>query len=193
MLLYLDHALSLKSEVKSVLQLIAKSLPNFQNKIIINICAILEGDYYFFISNLLATAYFPDVIVENMNYLNDVSSQNYNKYNVPHFKDTKKGVTIPLFKSKDIGLTIIRLIKTLSVSQKSVPKLQVSLPTWDFQNKDLTISVTIPCGNDENYSIAGTDLYFSSIVEDITYFNNYPEYFYAFMIDTKGTKSNWIA
>lgn len=97
-----------------------------------------------------------------------------------------QGIAFPLINYEDISLVITRFIKTLKIQNTVLADVQISLPEWDSLSRDLTLSITMPYNHEMDYSILGVSLYFSSIVEDITYFNNYPDYFYAFMIDLKG-------
>lgn len=48
---------------------------------------------------------------------------------------------------------------------------------------DLTILLTSQV---QDYGLLGLSLYFSNIVEDITYYSHYQHFTYAFVIDTKG-------
>lgn len=118
--------------------------------------------------------------------LEDITNKNFEKYGLSVPLQSVKGKTVHLKNLDDIALTIVRLFKTLNFTSNFNPNFNTSLPIWDSLSKDLIISVTVPCGYDRLFGILGINLYFSSLVEDITYFNNYPEYFYAFVIDVKG-------
>lgn len=51
---------------------------------------------------------------------------------------------------------------------------------------DLYVSLSVACGESGNIGFLGIDLYFSSLVEDITYYSQYEQYSYAFLTTLNG-------
>lgn len=42
------------------------------------------------------------------------------------------------------------------------------------------------CGNNGEIGLLGVDLYFSNLAEDVTYYSNYEDYTYGFILTTQG-------
>lgn len=51
---------------------------------------------------------------------------------------------------------------------------------------DLAISATVMCGKEGEIGLLGADIYFSNLAEDVTYYSNYEDFTYAFIINTDG-------
>lgn len=186
MLLHLHHSADFNIDLDILMKTIQRSISSIMNQIIINACAIFDGKFSLYTIKSHLYMLFSGGTDDKLSALEDITSQNFEKYGLNIHVNSIKGAAVVLTKTDDIALTITRFFKTLNFTRASNPSLKISLPIWDSLTKDLIMSVTTPCGKNEKFGILGINLYFSSLVEDITYFNNYPDYFYAFMIDING-------
>lgn len=51
---------------------------------------------------------------------------------------------------------------------------------------DLSVSATVACGKYGEIGVLGADIYFSNVAEDVTYYSNYEDYTYGFILTTEG-------
>lgn len=139
-----------------------------------------------------------------MHFLRDIAEQNYSKYNIESLSDIQRGLTLSVSSAQNVGLAVARFYNTLDENVSFDTEASVTLPMWDPVAKglnhydksiflyfsdfvsDLTISATIACGKNGEIGLLGTDLYFSNIAEDITYYSNYEDYTYGFILTMEG-------
>ncbi|KAK4871749.1 hypothetical protein RN001_015873 [Aquatica leii] len=172
MLLYISRGLlSSLTEAKAVLETILSMVTNLDNKIIINTCAVIDES---------------KPIMYETHFLRDIAEQNYTKYNIDLFRDVEKGIMLSVNSTQAIGLAVAQFYNVLGAAEYMESEPTISLPTWDNIAKDLTVSITVPCNLDGEVSILGVDLFFSNIAEDVTYYSNYHQYTYAFLINMDG-------
>lgn len=125
-------------------------------------------------------------VMYEMHFLGDIA-KNYSKYSTDPTTRMQKGIMLPVNSTQNIGLSIARFLNTLNpdfISYKLEPTL--SLPRWDDVSKDITIAAAIGCGNDSEIGVIGLDIHLPSFIEDVTYYSNYQQYTYAFIVDNKG-------
>ncbi|KAJ8936685.1 hypothetical protein NQ318_012504 [Aromia moschata] len=168
MILYISRGLlSSLMEPKSVLATIAEFTDNNNISLVINTCAVIAD--------------FRPIMYEPQ-FLRDMAEQNYTKYGI-HYKPN-------LFRKIGLMLTVN--------STKSVPficfqpniivyiRKNVSLPNRDPVSGDLVVSFTKGWTLQGSIYMFGTDVYFSSLVEDLIYYSSNQEYSYAFLMDLEG-------
>lgn len=138
-----------------------------------------------------------------MHFLRDIAEQNYSKYNIESPSDIQRGLTLSVSSAQNVGLAVTRFYNTLDENVSFNTEASVTLPMWDPVSKglnhydrsilyfihfliDLTVSATMACGKNGEIGLLGADLYFSNIAEDITYYSNYEDYTYGFILTMEG-------
>ncbi|XP_017769692.1 PREDICTED: VWFA and cache domain-containing protein 1 [Nicrophorus vespilloides] len=173
MILYVSRGLlSSLTESKTVLETISKNLEGIKNPIIINTCAVIDES---------------KPIMYETHFLRDVAEQNYSKYKIDNDYNVNRGIMLMVNSTQGVGLAVARFFNTLEDETTMYDlDFQISLPIWDSFSKELILSATVPCGASGEFGVLGMDLLLANLVEDITYYSNYNDYTYAFLINIAG-------
>ncbi|XP_005189036.2 VWFA and cache domain-containing protein CG16868 [Musca domestica] len=173
------------SDAMHVLNVVAKGQKLLQKPVVINACGVVLDEKR---------------IMYERQFLTDITSQNYTKYDI-EFKDWYKADLQQLkgnlfFLTKMQQETIIRTATAIFQKDFQDPYLiktwQVHPPIVDSSSKDSIVSVThaVP-----PFGVVGVNLYLSDLIEDVTSYHYQQQQFalsnkgdnsYAFLIETNG-------
>lgn len=173
LVVYLSRGLlSSLTDAKTVLHTIAEGREATPHDILINTCALIDD---------------AKPLMYEKHFLQDVSSQNFSKYNISisGAKRISPGVLVSANTSSNLGPMVGQLLSGLPISgHKASPVF--FLPDFDSVNKAMVVSVAQPCEiSGRIVGVVGIDFSLSEIVENITYFNTYGKS-YAFFINKEG-------
>ncbi|XP_066248264.1 VWFA and cache domain-containing protein 1 [Euwallacea similis] len=167
--------LSSLTEARSVLKVIAQQTDYIRWPIYIHTCAVIDE---------------LKPIMYETHFLRDIAEQNFTKHNISYVAHDFRhpGYMLTVNKTDDIGFVVNRFYSVFNTDNLFSTDKKISLPYWDPQTGDFTVSFTsgsqLESGG--NFNMLGTDVYFSNLVEDITYYSSNQQYSYAFLIDMHG-------
>ncbi|XP_060536991.1 VWFA and cache domain-containing protein 1 [Cylas formicarius] len=173
MIAYISRGLlSSLREARTVLKTVAQYTDNIKTAIVIHTCAVIDE---------------MKPILYETHFLRDIAYQNFTKYNITfnHNVYRKMGYMLTVNKTDEIGFVVSKFYSTFNPSYFFDMKKQITLPHWDPQSSDLTVSFLLSW-NYDGFAMLGTDIYFSNIVEDVAYYSSNQRYTYAFLIDLEG-------
>jgi hypothetical protein len=172
MILYISRGLlSSLTEAKAVLESIQQSSENITSPFVINTCAVIDESR--------------PTIYETQ-FMEDVAFQNYNKYNISVAKDILNGTMIAINSSEAVGFALGLFYSIYNQNSTYDLEKKISLPMWDQESDDLTLSFSIGTSSDNQFGLLGVDVYFSNWAEDLIYFSNSQRNYYAFLMDMDG-------
>ncbi|XP_030748339.1 VWFA and cache domain-containing protein 1 [Sitophilus oryzae] len=173
MVTYISRGLlSSLTEARSVLKIIAQQTEDIKLPVYIHTCAVIDES---------------KPVMYETHFLKDIAHQNFSKYNITTYNRFRyPGYMLTVNKTDDIGFVINRFFSIFNTGFLFKTDKQISLPYWDPQSKDLTVSFTSGWMSNNNFVMLGTDIFFSNIGEDLSYYSSNQQYSYAFMTDLQG-------
>ncbi|XP_050314411.1 VWFA and cache domain-containing protein 1 [Anthonomus grandis grandis] len=167
--------LSSLTEAKSVLKVINEQTKNITFPVLLNTCAVIDE--------------LKPVMYET-HFLRDIAEQNFTRYNISYDYNPfrKPGYMMTVNKTEDIGFVVNRFFSIFNPNSVFKTSKNISLPHWDPHAEDLTVSFTSGWTSKatQRFALLGVDVYFSNLVEDITYYSSNQLHSYAFLIDLEG-------
>ncbi|XP_019765381.2 VWFA and cache domain-containing protein 1 [Dendroctonus ponderosae] len=175
-IIYISRGLlSSLTEARRVLTVMAQQTNFVHFPIYIHTCAVIDE--------------MKSVMYET-HFLRDVADQNFMKHNISHSNNyfRKPGYMMTVNKTEDIGFVMNKFFSIFNSHSGFNTNKKISLPYWDLQSGEFTVSFTRghTSENTKSFTMIGTDVYFSNMVEDVTYYSSDQQYSYAFLIDLEG-------
>ncbi|RZC40016.1 VWFA and cache domain-containing protein 1 [Asbolus verrucosus] len=182
MILYVSRGLlSSLTEAKTVLETILQASENVTSPFIINTCTAIDGK-----SSMMKVFSNSRPTIYETQFMEDIAFQNYNKYNISVTKNVQNGTMVAVNSSKTIGFALSLFYNIYNLNSSYNIEKRISLPMWDHQSDDLTLTFSIGCLVDNQFGLLGIDVYFASWAEDLIYFSNIQKDYYAFLMDLEG-------
>ncbi|CAG9759360.1 unnamed protein product [Ceutorhynchus assimilis] len=176
MVMYISRGLlSSLAEARSVLKVIAFQTDFISSPVFIHTCAVIDES---------------KPVMYETQFLQDIADMNFTKYNILFSQNRfrKPGYMLTLNKTDDIGFVKNKFFSVFNIDNLYTTNEKISLPYWDPHSGDFTISLTLGLMSQPNqtFIMLGSDVYFSNIVEDVTYYSSNQQYSYAFLTDLQG-------
>ncbi|XP_013403576.1 VWFA and cache domain-containing protein 1-like [Lingula anatina] len=172
MIMYISRGLLTSlTDAKDVMEVIAVENGKLGNKVVINTYAVI-GD--------------GKPVMFEKSFLENVANQNFEKYDVQsrHPLPVRPGQSLSVNTTDSLSTSVGTFFQAFNRSIEDRPRF--SLPYADQTGAGLVMSISQPCLHQGKVlGVAGVDLHFGEMVEDITYFQQ-EVFAYAFLLDQHG-------
>ncbi|XP_055595586.1 VWFA and cache domain-containing protein CG16868 [Uranotaenia lowii] len=169
--LYLGRAqlLPITAAAKTVIRAIYEGQSRLPYPVMINSCLVLLDERE---------------IPYEKEFISDVTTQNYTKYNLSITFKQRPGKMVMISKhSFDAQRFVLALIEPFLNEQPFIEEgMRIHLPYFEAASHDSLVTLTAPVGT---HGLMGIDLYLSDLSEDTSYYRPDDES-YTFLIDIKG-------
>ncbi|CAH1153371.1 unnamed protein product [Phaedon cochleariae] len=174
MMLYVSRGLlSSLLEPKQVMEMMRTFTDKNNVSLVINTCAIYEDS---------------KPVMYEPQFLNDIATQNYTKYNISYKSNVhhRKGLMLKVNSEESIPFVVERFYSVFNPSFLFHTGNNISLPNLYDDSKELTMSFTNGWTFNNNFLMLGADMDFSSLLEDFIYYSGNQDHSYIFLMDFDG-------
>ncbi|XP_059616034.1 VWFA and cache domain-containing protein CG16868 [Phlebotomus argentipes] len=171
MFLYISRGLlSSLADATGVLEVIASGQRRLKNPVVINTIQVVLDEKR---------------IMYETQFLWDITVQDYRKHKIEGAESSEAGImlTVNKYRMDEVYMNVTALFSQMFKEGHLRENITIHQPYMDPDTKDILVSVTQTC---DRFGVFGVDLYLNDLVEDVLYYNKYPDS-YAFIVDRNGS------